>query len=258
MKVIIQFLFVAAIFTACSDDPTAPAGDGTATFTMQLSSSTGSASKSTLNSVVTDTIFSVTDLSGTLFSIKEARVSVRNIQFDFPDGVVDTLGEDKISIDGPFVIDLMTGVSTPAISEFTIEPGIYKRIDVRLDDSKASDGLVDSSDALFENTLVVAGNFDYDDATGRSFSIVLKFNEDVRFEEPGGIVIDEDALNNVVINLLVDEWLQGIDITTCLDDGDLTFDNDGNLLIDDSSGGGSCQDIEGIIKTNIKNNFDLD
>lgn len=257
MKGVIQLLFIAALFSACSDDdPTAPAGDGTATFTMQLSSATGSASKSA--AAAKNAVFSITDLSGTVFTIDEARANVRNIQFDFPDGAADTLAEDKISIDGPFVINLITGISTPSISEFVIEPGLYKRIDVRLDDSKASDGLVDSSDALFENTLVVSGTFDYDNVTGRSYSIVLKFNEDVRFEEPGGIVIDEDALNDVVINLLVDEWLAGIDITSCLDDGDLVLDSEGNILIDDSSGGGNCKGIEGIIKTNIKNNFDLD
>lgn len=257
MKGTIQLLIVVALFSACSDDPTAPAADGKATFTMQLSSSTGATSKSTLSTAAMDTLFSVTDLSGTLFTIKEARTSVRHIQFDFPDGEIDSLDEDKISIDGPFLIDLMTGISTPVISEFTIEAGLYKRIDVRLDDSKASDGLVDSSDALFENTLVVSGNFDYDNVLGRSYSIVLKFNEDVRFEEPGGILIDEETLNNVVINLLVDEWLEGIDITACLDAGDLTLDNQGNLLIDGSSGGGGCQDIEGIIKSNIKNNYDF-
>lgn len=257
MKGVIQLLLIVALFSACSDDdPTAPSGDGTATFTMQLSSSTGSAAKSA--GVAKTAEFSVTDLSGTVFTITVARVNVRNIQFDFPDDAADTLAIDKISIDGPFVIDLITGVSTPSISEFTIEPGLYKRIDVRLDDSEAKDGLVDSSDALFENTLVVSGNFDYGDITGRSYSIVLKFNEDVRFEEPGGILIDEDALNDVVINLVVDEWLEGIDITTCLDDGDLVLDSDGNILIDDSSGGGKCAGIEGIIKTNIKNNFDLD
>lgn len=258
MKGMIQLLLIGTLISACSDDPTAPAGDGTATFSMQLSSSTGSILKSTTSSAVADTIFSVTDLSGTLFTIKEARVSVRHIQFDFPDDVTDTLSVDKISIDGPFVINLMTGESTPAIGEFTIQSGLYKRIDVRLDDSKASDGLVDSSDALFENTLVVAGNFDYDNVVGRSYSIILNFNEDVRFEEPGGILIDENALNDIVLNLLVDEWLQGIDITTCLDDGDLILDGDGNLLIDDGAGGGNCSDIEGIIKSNIKNNYDLD
>ena len=258
MKRMIQLLLIGTLITACSDDPTAPAGDGRATFSMRLSSSTGSAAKSVLSSATAETLFSVTDLSGTVFSIKEARTSVRHIQFDFPDGVADTLSEDKISIDGPFVINLMTGESNPVIGEFTIEAGLYKRIDVRLDDSKASDGLVDSSDALFENTLVVSGNFDYDNVTGRSYSIILKFNEDVRFEEPGGILIDENALNNVVLNLLVDEWLQGIDITSCLDDGDLMLDDEGNLLIDDSSsGGGKCKDIEGIIKSNIKNNYDL-
>lgn len=258
MKGMIQLLLIGTLISACSDDPTAPAGDGTATFSMQLSSSTGSILKSTTSSAVADTIFSVTDLSGALFTIKEARVSVRHIQFDFPDDVTDTLSVDKISIDGPFVINLMTGESTPAIGEFTIQSGLYKRIDVRLDDSKASDGLVDSSDALFENTLVVAGNFDYDNVVGRSYSIILNFNEDVRFEEPGGILIDENALNDIVLNLLVDEWLQGIDITTCLDDGDLILDGDGNLLIDDGAGGGNCSDIEGIIKSNIKNNYDLD
>ncbi len=165
MKGVVQLLFIVSLISASSDDPssdnpTAPAGDGKATFSMRLSSSTGSTSKSTSSFATFDTIFFVTDLSGTEFSIKEARMGVRHIQSDFTDGASDTLPEDKISTDGPFVINLMTGESTPDRGEFTIEPGLYKRIDVRLDDSKASDGLVDSNDALFENTLVITGNFD--------------------------------------------------------------------------------------------------
>ena len=199
--------------------------------------------------------FSITDLGGTTFTITEARINVRHIQFDYPEGSSENT--NQISLDGPFLIDLMMDTSNPEIGAFDVEPGIYKRIDVRLDDTKAVDGLVSPNDDLMDNTLVIKGSFDYDGNTNRNFTFILKFNEDVRFEEPGGISVSEGDTKDIILNLQVDEWLSNINITECIDDGDIVLEGSGNLIINDDNNN-DCNNFEGNIKTNIKNNYDFD
>jgi len=199
--------------------------------------------------------FSFTDLGGTTFTITEARINVRHIQFDYPEGNSDNF--NQISLNGPFLIDLITGTSNPEIGAFDVEPGIYKRIDVRLDDAEADDGLVSGNDDLLDNTLVVKGSFDYDGNTNRNFTFILKFNEDIRFEEPGGISINEGETKDIILNLKVDEWLSNINITECLDDGDIVLEGSGDLIINDNNNN-DCNNFEGTIKANIKNNYDFD
>lgn len=244
-KFFITFLLAIGL-NSCSDSGTGSKGTN-ATFTIMLSET--SLAKVSAGS------FTITDVGGTTFTITEARTNVRHIQFDLPEGETDST--NQISLEGPFVIDLMTGTSNPEIDAFEVEPGIYKRIDVRLDDAETKDGLVSPNDDLMDNTLVVKGTFDYDGNASRNFTFILKFNEDVRFEEPGGISIAEGATKDIVINLKVDEWLQNINITKCLDDGDVALDSNGDLLINDNNGNGDCNSFEQTIKTNIKNNYDF-
>lgn len=220
-----------------------------ATFTIMLSTS------SKLLKMLADTSYLITDLSGTTFNITESRVNVRHIQFDLPEES-NADSTEKVSLDGPFLFDLMTGSVTPPLDSFTLEPGIYKRVDVRLDDSELEDGLVTASDPLLDNTMIVEGTFDYDNNPERQFQLILKFNEDIRFEDISGVVVPENESTSIVLSLMVDEWLGNIDITSCLDDGDLDLDSNGNLIIDDTNGS-DCQDVEGTIKSNIKNNYDL-
>ncbi len=244
--------------TACDDNSTEPKNTTQANFTIKLHSNTNSPPKLSSNKQPSDTSFYFEDMSGTLFTINEARVNVRHIQFDLPqDDSTSTDTTNQISIDGPLIIDLMTAISVPDIGSFTILPGIYRRIDIRLDDTKADDGLVTPSDILFDNTLVVQGKFDYDGNPNRNYTIILKFNEDVRFEEPAGIHVEESSTTDILLRLIINEWFQGVDITSCLDSGDLTVEPSGDLIIDDSSGSGDCQNIEQTIKNNIKNNYDF-
>ncbi len=84
-------------------------------------------------------------------------------------------------------------------------------------------------------------------------SLFLKFNQDVRFTQPGGIAITDGDANNIVLALIVDEWLEGVDIKTCLDEGDLELTDD-NLLLNDKTD--KC-DIEKTIKKNIKGKYNL-
>jgi len=219
-----------------------------ASFSMQLSNS--SQAKRTADS------FSITDAGGTTFVITEARANVRHIEFDMPSGSTDST--KKFIIDGPFVIDLMNGTSMPAVGDFEIKPGIYKRIDVRLDDSKLSDGLISNSDDLMNATLILKGTFNYNSTPGRNFTLILKFNEDIRFQEAGGIIVREDQANEVIINLHVDEWLQDVNITDCINTDELILDVNGDLHFDDNNVNDNCDAIEKTLKKNIKTKYVLD
>jgi len=225
---------------------------------MQLSSNNTLASKTQSNNKINDgTSIVFSDLSGTIFKILKARANIRHIQFDLPEEGIAEESTHQISIEGPFIINLISGETTPDIGDFPLDPGTYKRIDARLDDTKLEDGLIETDDILFENTIIVEGEFDYGGIIDRKYSIILKFNEDVRFEEPNGISIEEGGTRNIILKLLVDDWLHGVDITSCLTRNDLFLQNNGDLVIDDSNGKGDCQDLEETIKTNIKNNYDF-
>lgn len=235
------------LLTGCGDTTGADSSLGKANFTMKVGGNTRNA--------LTRAI-SMTDLGATSFNITEARVNIRHIEFELSDGDssndTDSL-ENTTKVTGPFIVDLITGIATPAIGEIELPVGIYERIDVRLDDVK-SNSTIDSSDDLFENTFVVKGTCDYDTTAGRPFTIILKFNEDVRFESVNGINVSSVGVADILLTLNVSEWLEGVNITKALEDGDLLLEN-GNITIVDEDGN---DEIESIIKTTIKNKYDLD
>ena len=246
-KLIILLAFIFSIFIIESCSESTKSDDTTANFQLKIKEPLVKTS---------DNHIQFTDLGGTTFIITEARTNVRHIQIDHAEGSTDTTVQ--ISIDGPFVFDLMAGTSNPALGAIDIEPGVYKRIDIRLDDTKAEDGLVTAGDDLLDNTFVVKGTFDYDGNAARNFTFILKFNEDIRFEKASGFVMEDGEVNNMILSLKVEEWLQDVDITGCLVAGNVTLEQNGDLIINDDNGNGDCNDFEGKIKTNLKNNYDFD
>jgi len=246
-RAILLFIFSFLIIYTFSCSESTSSKDTTANFALKL--------KHPL-SKVSDNHLQFTDVGGTTFTITSARANVRHIQFDHAEGSSDTT--EQISIDGPFIFDLVSGESNPVLPSFDLEPGVYKRIDVRLDDTKSEDGLLSATDDLMDNTFIVNGTFDYDGNANRNFTFVLKFNEDIRFETAAGFIVEEGEENNLVLSLNVSEWLQNVDITDCLDNGNVTLEQNGDLIINDENSNGVCSDFEQNIKTNLKNNYDFD
>lgn len=232
------------LFMGCGDSTGVDSSLGKATFTMKAHALRRS--------------LTMTDESGTSFIITEAMVNIRHIEFELSDNDSvndsDTL-ENSTKISGPFVVDLISGVAMPAIDEIELPVGLYKRIDVRLDDVKDSDGIIDSTDDLNDNTLIVKGTFDYDGNSERPFEIRLKLNEDVRFESATGIEISSVGVTDILLNLKVSEWLETTDITDALNKDEISLENNGSLVLTDESAGSS--DLENTIKETIKNKYDL-
>ena len=133
-------------------------------------------------------------------------------------------------------------VHIPSLDEIKIPAGTYKRIDFRVED--------DENNSSFA---VVAG-FDHE-GESMTLNLDLDFNEDIRIEMPQGIYVDEES--DLIAEFVVDNWLGGVDITTCMDEGDVTIA--GNIVfVDDSSTRGACSDIENTIKRNMKESGQFD
>lgn len=210
------------------------------------------------------------DEAGTEYELTEARANFREIELDLPSDIACTDIEESLAggaecksdggghtilIDGPFVVDLLTGQSTPSLAAIRLPAITYTRIDFRIDDADPEDGVIESDDELADVSLVASADFSYMDED-LTLNLVLKFNEDVRVESEEGITVPDGGVLEVLLDTGL--WLDDVPIGECLDDDDLEV-VDGVLSIDENtSGGGDCSDIEDTIKDNIKNSADLD
>jgi len=206
-------------------------------------------SGSGLRAAQSDLGLSATDAQGTQLSLTLAQINVGKIEFDAPgtkpcaeadfsnSGLSVRCDGAKIRIEGPILVDLMTGTSQPSLENLVIPAGIYKRIDVRFEQLKGGDV-----------TLTASGEIAYRQMP-TPYDLALKFNEDARFESPGGITITEDAGEQVLLELDVRRWFSALPLTDCLDDGDLMIEG-GRIAIRDK--GSKCGMVEAALKDAIK------
>lgn len=193
----------------------------------------------------------MTDEVGTEYGVSQAHLILRHIELDLPDGrlcsdLEDSLdegvgcevgdSEDKLHIEGPFRVNLITGESVPSLEGIMIPTGVYKRIDFRVAD--------DVGDEAFS----VTSTMDYEGAS-LTFNLSLDFNEDIRIESQGGVNVEEGQ--DLLLSFVAKDWLSGIDLLGCIDNGDVELDGT-SVTIGDGSSGGACSDIEGQIKENMK------
>jgi hypothetical protein len=238
-------------FTACSN--------GTVGLQFQAVTSDGSAASD--GDIVTDD-------AQTAFGLIDAQLHLRDIELDLPKGstcadLVETEGtrcdesSNKVVIDGPFVIDLVTGQSTPDLSLIEVPAGVYKRIDFRVEDGDPDEGVVATGSALDNRSF--AGSFTFDEqGTPLTLRLSLRFNEDIRIEDSAGIDAS-GAAQALLAKFDISAWFAGVDISSCLAAGELTINNSEVLVDEDAlSGSGDCSDIENTLKTNMKNSGQLD
>lgn len=200
-----------------------------------------------------------TDAQGTPLTLAHARANVRSIELYSPDGqlCVDADYADsgftvhcdsaKMRIEGPIVVDLMTGASVPSLERVVLPAAVYQRVDVRLEHAKKGEVLQDG-DPLLDLTLIADGELSYR-GTPTPYDLGLKFSEDARFESATGVEVGSTEAARVLLLLDVSQWFTAIPLTGCLDDGDLSIEG-GRIAIEDK--GGRCNDIEKALKDAIK------
>ena len=164
------------------------------------------------------------DESGVVFSITEARAWLRDIELEMPRGMncqdfadvlaggaqckttIDDSRDDArdsdddddfgvILIDGPIMVDLVTGETAPSLSDVRVPALAYDRVDFRMEPADEESSLLAAGDSLADNSLVVTASFELD---GDASELVLAFdfNVDVRLEGlADGQVDDGDSLS---------------------------------------------------------------
>ncbi|MFN7132863.1 MAG: hypothetical protein ACK4N5_12345 [Myxococcales bacterium] len=201
---------------------------------------------------------------GLRFSLTEARVNLRDIRIDLPPGsacadvALELRGAEcknsgdshTIVVAGPLVVDLLTGKSTPDLSALRIPAGTYKRIDFRLDDGRRED--LPAGDELVDRSFVARAEYQHEGQSGR-LELLLKFNEDARFQSDAGVVVEDGA--TLLAMLRPEIWLEGLPLKACLEKKDVEPAN-GVLRLDDKAKG-DCSDAENLVKRNIKRSGDL-
>lgn len=206
------------------------------------------------------------DATGAAFTLGRGLLHLRHIELDLPSGsscadVGDLAGaechagdtaadEDKLRIDGPFVVDMIAGTSTPSLAGVTIPAGTYRRIDLRVDDGDPAEGVVVAGSELDDNALAVIATFDAGGGPS-TLDLRLNFDEDIRIEQPGGVAVA--AGDDLIARFAAADWLAGVDLGACV--ATLTA-VDGRYVIDDRNDG-ACGGIEDTVKNAMKNSGDL-
>jgi hypothetical protein len=191
-------------------------------------------------------------------SAETALAFVRHIEFYLPEGhcvdsepntdAGDADCEDKLRVEGPWVVDLMTGKATPSMDDIRVPAGAYRRVDVRFEDAdkNAAKG-IDVPAELEDWTLVSTGAYHGDVAA--KFAMNLKFNEDARFQSDSGIVVTADGAREMLMALDVQRWFSAVSLEECFEKERLAVADD-TLIIEDESK--RCNAVENAIKEVMK------
>ena len=136
---------------------------------------------------------------------------------------------------GPFLFDLISGTSTPSLAGIVLPSGYYEEIELRFDDT---------CDLGEEVTIQLQGSVKDGDDVSHEFDFALDFDDEIEVPSVQKLDILEDEANEILVNLVVDEWFERVDFVECIESGDLTPNENGIIRLDDVEGGeGACEDI---------------
>jgi hypothetical protein len=156
--------------------------------------------------------------------------------------------ENDLALKGPFVIDLLTGASTPDLGTLSVPAGSYDRVKIEM-----HHGQNDST--LGGRTLVAHGALILADGSSKPFSLSLTLDENLEIRSGSAMTLDAGALNTVALKLMAGDWLNGLDLSACLGAMDPSA---ATVEITEDSPVGKCLDAEHLIKENFRSSFHAD
>lgn len=129
----------------------------------------------------------------------------------------DDSDEYEVEYEGQFIVDLLTGTSTPDFGIADLIPGTYTEIEVEMN-PVMNDG----------NSLFIALNYQPDG--GNSIAVEISTSRELEFEieKSSGIKLGVNSINQILILFNFDEMLAGVDLSAA------AIDSDGVLRINDT------------------------
>lgn len=152
-----------------------------------------------------------------------------------------TCDKEHIILDGPFIFDALTGLSTPSFDSIQLPEAKYTGIKLRILDNSNLEG----------HAIEVAGTFLYKDVT-RTFSI--RMEEDLlalfKYKGPAFQITKGDSTNFLLV-LNADQWLQYMSVKNYLDNDLIVLDQNGNLTVDKTTNTDPYKEFKKAFKSNI-------
>jgi hypothetical protein len=181
-------------------------------------------------------------------TLTEARIVLKAIDLD-PVSVCQAEAElgdfetpdESSDLPGPFVVDLLAGITIPDTETFSIPAGFYCEMDVefdRLEPEDVPEGIA-GDDPIVGLALLVRG------ARGDGTPFLLRLSRDDRFKleasSPTGFLIKNNVLTPFFVRFDLNAWFSGVDL-------DAAAVTDGTILLDDAANA----DLKALILENIK------
>lgn len=152
-----------------------------------------------------------------------------------------TCDKQHIILDGPFVFDALTGLSTPSFDSIQLPEAKYTGIKLHILDNSSLEG----------HAIEVAGTFLYKDVI-RTFSIRMEENLLALFKYKGpAFQITKGDSSNFLLVLNADQWLQYMSVKNYLDNDLIVLDQNGNLTVDKTTNTDPYKEFTKAFKLNI-------
>lgn len=243
----------AALFSAClfegKDESKA-----SARFEFNASASTALAKSSAAGDLV------IGDTTGIRITLNEALLNIKKIHLG-EDSDDDTCGKDSAKEDcvdksdksvkeGPFIVNLLTGATTPEIGTMTFPAGTYNRVKIHIHQPDGKD-----IGPMNDQTFLAKGTYSNKGGVEKPFTLSLKFNEVIHIRSAAGMILDGDAVHTILVGLNAGVWLSNLDLKGCLSTLDVTAG--GAMVISEDSQFGKCLDAEHVLKGNFRGSFKI-
>ena len=196
------------------------------------------------------------DAQTSTFEIQMAVLSLRDVKLFLDDAMCSDFSDLEfeepvscqgamVTVDGPLLIDLTSGDSIPSLADLTIPRAGYTQANMKLEPGDPVDGVVLEGGVLDGVSFYVEGEFTCAEGFSQcmgvhDFSGAFDFNRTIVFVgDPFTVDSETQALR---LNLEVTDWFASLEITECIQQGDLAFEGDGSLILQD--GGNPCNNLE--------------
>lgn len=206
-------ILTSLLLAACAQNE----GDGKGDVTLSLQSTEGSRSffRTAISGIPVKDVAG--DVQGTI-DLTDAWVLVKEIEFEHEDDE-ETADSDinKLEFIGPYMVDLLTGVTYPELPQISIDTGLYTDIEMDIEKLNPSDrsGLtgLDSgvADTLEGYSLYLSGTYT-EGSTTVDFTLYYDQTDEFEFSAQGestkGFVIDDTGLNDIIVAFRLNEWFR--------------------------------------------------
>lgn len=145
------------------------------------------------------------------------------------------LEAEEIDFKGPFIIDLLTGVSTPSLTQATLPEGNYSQVEFKLDsiETEAEDGAGEAAAAgMTGSSVEIAGRIVID-GVEHAFKLLDYRDEELKWSFAQPVSISSAQVNDLVLSIPLDGWVNAAMVQGMVDAfhaGDVTGGTDGVLV----------------------------